>query len=188
MTSADIFRRIISHLDQVGIPYMLTGSLASSYHGSPRATQDIDIVVAPTPDQLRTLVARLPRSEYYADLETALEAHRNEGQFNIVDLTTGWKIDLITRKSRAFSRLEFERREFVDFQGMRLAVATAEDLVIAKLEWAKLSESQRQIEDVAAILRIRTHELDHEYIQQWAEQLSLVEQWRAARRTADLGT
>ncbi|MGH7470737.1 MAG: hypothetical protein ACRENP_22540 [Longimicrobiales bacterium] len=184
MTTVDVFRHIIACLDQAGIPYMLTGSFASSYHGAPRATQDIDLVVAPTPDQIRTLVAQLPRSEYYADLETALEAQRNEGQFNIIDLATGWKIDLIIRKSRAFSRQEFERREFVDFQGMRLAVATAEDIIIAKLEWAKLSESQRQIEDVAAMLRIRGQELDHDYIQNWVELLSVVEQWRAARRAA----
>jgi hypothetical protein len=51
---------MVGALDRAGIPYMLTGSFASSYHGTPRATQDIDIVVAPTTEQIRALVQLLP--------------------------------------------------------------------------------------------------------------------------------
>lgn len=182
VTATDIFHRIVTRLEQAGIPYMLTGSFASSFHGVPRATQDIDFVVAPTADQLRTLAELLPKQEYYVDLSAALDALQQEEQFNIIDLATGWKIDLIIRKVRRFSQEEFERKEVVDFQGLKLAIATAEDIVIAKLEWAKLGESQRQIEDVADLLKIRATELDHEYIRKWVEQLQLAEQWEAARR------
>jgi hypothetical protein len=63
MTTEDIFRRIIGALDATGIPYMLTGSCASSYHGIPRATQDIDLVIAPTAGQLRHLVKLFPHTE-----------------------------------------------------------------------------------------------------------------------------
>ncbi len=59
-----------------------TGSFASSYHGAPRATQDIDIVVSPTANQLRELVKLLPTTEYYVDLDAALDAQRRQGQFN----------------------------------------------------------------------------------------------------------
>ncbi len=57
---------------------MLTGSFASSYHGAPRATQDIDIVIAPSPDQLRALVRFLPETEYYVDLDAALDGLARE--------------------------------------------------------------------------------------------------------------
>jgi hypothetical protein len=67
----DVFGRIVRALDDAGIPYMLTGSFAASYHGHPRATQDIDIVVAPTPDQLVRLRALLPESDYHLDLSAA---------------------------------------------------------------------------------------------------------------------
>jgi hypothetical protein len=163
-TTAGVFTRVISLLNQVGMPYMLTGSFASSYHGVPRATQDIDLVVSPTADQIRELVGLLPETEYYMDEDAALEALRDQGQFNVVDLTTGWKIDFLIRKSRPFSRNEFERREVIEFQGMKLAIATAEDVIIVKLEWGKRSGSQRQIEDVAGILRIRRDELDRDYL------------------------
>ncbi len=186
MTAEDVFRRVVDALEHAAIPYMLTGSFASAFHGVPRATQDIDLVIAPTADQLRTLVRLLPPSEYDVDEDAVLEAHRHHTQFNVVDLATGWKIDLILRKSRPFSREEFDRRSVVDFRGLRLAIATAEDVVIAKLEWAKRAQSQRQIEDAAGILRIRSSELDRAYLQHWIRQLDLEERWEAACRAAGL--
>ena len=185
MTAQDVFRRVTGALEQAGIAYMLTGSFASSYHGAPRATQDIDIVISPTPDQLRSLVALLPAAEYYVDLDAALDAQRREGLFNIIDLETGWKIDLIIQKSRPFSRAEFDRRTVVEFEGMRLSIATAEDVLIAKLEWAKLGGSERQVEDAAGIIRIRSGDLDRTYIENWVRQLKIEEQWDAACRAAE---
>ena len=177
---------MIGLLETGGIPYMLTGSFASSYHGRPRATQDIDFVISPTPDQIRALVRILPHDEYYIDENAALDALRQQGQFNVIDLTTGWKVDFIIRKARPFSRMEFERRREIEFQGMPVAVATAEDIVIAKLEWAKLGQSQRQIEDASGVLKIRGEELDFEYIREWVGKLHLAEQWKEACRLAAL--
>lgn len=106
--------------------------------------------------------------------------------FNVIDLRTGWKIDLIFRKSRPFSREEFARRQSVDLQGPRLFVASAEDVIIAKLEWAKLAKSQRQIEDATAILRLRWEQLDRPYLERWIFDLGLQDQWRLARQAAGL--
>ena len=153
MSVSDVFQRISSALDRAGIGYMLTGSFASAHYGALRSTQDIDFVIEATPVQLRAFMEALPSNEYYADLDTALEAHSRQSMFNVIDLATGWKIDLIIRKSRAFSQEEFRRRNRVTFLVPTLFVATAEDVVIAKLEWAKLAQSQRQIEDAAAILK-----------------------------------
>jgi len=106
MSPSEVLRRISTALDQAGIAYMLTGSLASSFHGVPRSTQDIDIVIEASSEQLQEFVRSLPEAEYYADLDAALEAHRRGSLFNVIDVTTGWKIDLIIRKSRPFSRTQ----------------------------------------------------------------------------------
>ena len=182
---ADVFRRVVAKLEAAGIPYMLTGSFASAYHGAPRATQDLDFVIAATPTQLRQLTALLPAAEFYVDPNTALEALAAESQFNVIDLETGWKVDLIFRRSRPFSRTEFERRQTVTWEGLNLAVATAEDLLLAKLEWAKLGDSRRQMEDVAALLRIHGQYLDLAYLERWVNELGLVTQWNVARRAAE---
>jgi hypothetical protein len=186
MSASEVLRRISAALDRAGIAYMLTGSFASAYHGIPRSTQDIDIVITANPEQLRRFVEHLPSGEYYADLDAALEAHRQQSLFNVIDLATGWKIDLIIRKSRAFSQEEFGRRQLVNAQGLALFVATAEDIVIAKLGWSKLAQSQRQIEDVAAILKLRWELLDRSYLERWISELKLNEAWNNAKRVAGI--
>jgi hypothetical protein len=150
----------------------------------PRATQDIDFVIAPIESQLRHLIRLLPDTEYYISQEAALEALAREGQFNVIDFATGWKIDLIIRKSRVFSRTEFERRLAVDLFGVPLFIASAEDVLVAKLEWAKAGESARQLEDCANILRARWGDLDRPYLEHWVTQLGLVEQWEHAKKMA----
>lgn len=184
MSVLAVFTRIISALDQAGIPYMLVGSFASAYHGVSRATQDIDVVIDASEQQLQVLIQRLSGEDYYADLDAALQARQQQSLFNIVDMATGWKIDLIIRKSRAFNEEEFRRRKLVHLQGIELFVASAEDVMISKLEWAKLAESRRQIEDVAAILRIRGNSLDRDYLEKWIDELGLTEEWIEALRAA----
>lgn len=184
MSTADVFRRIADALERVGIPYMLTGSFASSYHGAPRATQDIDLVIAPTREQLVELVGLLPPSEYYVDLGDAQAALAHGTAFNVIDRGTGWKIDLIIRKLRAFSQEEFARRTAVEVFGTCLYVATAEDVVLAKLEWAKLGQSERQIQDVAELLGLRWDSLDHGYLSKWIDALGIRDEWVRARRRA----
>jgi hypothetical protein len=184
MNAPEVLERITAALDRTGIAYMLSGSFASAYYGTPRSTQDIDVVIAATPQQLRAFIQSLPGDKYYADLDAALDAHKRQSLFNVIDLATGWKIDLIIRKSRAFSQEEFSRRQLMKSKDAAFFVASAEDVVISKLEWSKLAQSQRQIEDVAAILRVRGELLDRPYLEKWIRELALTQEWNDAQRAA----
>ena len=186
MTVSDVLQRIATALDQNDVAYMLTGSFASAYYGTPRSTQDIDIIIETSPAQLSSFVNSLPVDQYYVDLDAALQALKAESMFNVVDRSAGWKIDFIFRKSRPFSREEFRRRIRAHLQGVSVFVASTEDIVIAKLEWSKLAQSQRQIDDVAAILRIRRETLDRTYIEKWTMQLRLEDEWLRARAAAEI--
>ena len=165
---------------------MLTGSFASAHYGVLRSTQDIDFVIEATSPQLQAFIEAVPSSEYYVELGAALEAHKRQSMFNVIDMATGWKIDLIIRKARAFSQEEFRRRQPVTLHGAALFVATAEDVVIAKLEWAKLAQSRRQVEDAAAILSARADVLDRSYLEKWIAELDLERNWDDARRVAGI--
>ena len=129
---------------------MVAGSLASTLHGEPRSTQDIDLVVDPTPDQLAAFVDRLDTDRFYVG--DAFGALERRDQFNVIDVTTGWKVDLIIRKDRPFSQTEFGRRRPAVILGVRTAVASVEDTILAKLEWAKADDSDRQRRDVTAMI------------------------------------
>jgi len=186
MSISEILERITDALDRNNVAYMLTGSFASAYYGALRSTQDIDIVIEATPAQLRGFVPSLPADQYYSDLDAALQAHQAQSMFNVIDMSAGWKIDFILRKSRPFSREEFSRRVRVNLQGVPIFLVSAEDIVVAKLEWSKLAESPRQIGDVAAILRRRKETLDNSYVEKWTRELHLEEEWDKARTTAGL--
>jgi hypothetical protein len=105
--------------------------------------------------------------------------------FNVVDTRTGWKADLIIRKSRAFSETEFARRQPIYFDGVQLWVASLEDLIVAKLEWARLGGSARQIEDVASLLRVAGDSCDVAYLNHWVHALGVQEQWQMARTASE---
>jgi hypothetical protein len=171
-------------LDDVGVPYMVTGSLVSSVHGVPRATQDIDVVIEPSREQLTTLMEYFGEPTYDSDKDDAFDALRRRTMFSVIDRRGIWKIDFIVRKERPFSRREFGRRQKVDILGVSLYAATPEDILLAKLEWAKLGESERQIRDAAGIIQIQGSNLDVDYVERWVAALEIEDQWEAARRKA----
>ena len=177
----DTLRDIVARLEALGIPYMLVGSVAALAYGRSRSTQDFDVVIEAGAPALRSLVRSLPEERFYAAEEAAMEALRYQTQFNVIDMLTGWKVDLIPRKQRAFSEAEFARRSRMEVLGISMFVASPEDTIVAKLEWAKAGGgSQRQLEDVRELVRLRGPELDRDYVERWVRALELGEMWAAA--------
>jgi hypothetical protein len=174
--------RLTGKLAAAGVPNMVVGSFASSFHGVPRSSQDLDLVIDPQPESLRRFLSDLPPEDYYADSDAALDALRRRGQFNVIDMATAWKADLIVRKARPFSVEEMRRRIEGDLLGARVFVASPEDTLISKLEWAHQGGgSQLQLRDVAGILQLRGDDLDIAYIERWVADLGLGELWRSVR-------
>jgi len=166
--------QITVRLDSAGIPYMVSGSMASSAWGEPRASYDIDIVIDPSPEQLRAFVASLD-DEFYVNAEAAEEALQTRGIFNVIDATGGMKADLIMRKERPFSIEEFGRRRPRRMSEFRFMVLSPEDSILSKLEWSKKGDSARQFDDALRVARLRRDELDVEYLRRWAKELGVSE-------------
>lgn len=164
---------------------MLTGSFASTYHGPPRTTQDVDLVINPMPEQLSALLARFDPGDYYVSTVAAEEALRHRSMFNVIELATGWKADFIVIKDRPFSREEFARREQVELFGTACWIASAEDTIVSKLEWARKGQSERQLRDVVGVVETRGATLDFEYIERCCDSLGLRDWW--ARVLAETG-
>ena len=177
MSLASFLALIARSLRDADIPFMLTGSLAAAYYGAPRATQDVDLVIESQPDSLRRFVEGMLAAGLYVDPEAALEALRTGGQFNAIDPSTGWKADLIVRKSRPFSESEFGRRQHRELLGIDVALATLEDLIIAKVEWSELGNSELQRRDIRELLEMAGDSLDREYLERWIDELNLRTAW-----------
>ena len=130
------------------------------------------------------MIAHFAKSDYYAEIDDALQALQHHTQFNVIDERGLWKIDFIIRKDRPFSIAEFSRRRITTILGVPVYAATPEDILLAKLEWAKLGESERQLRDASGVIAIQGEKLDTEYVSRWVAALELENEWVRAKEMA----
>ncbi len=169
---------IVAALEHVGVPYMVAGSTASTFYAEPRTTHDIDIVVDLSRAHLAALLRELPDDQWYASPEAARDALARRSMFNVIHLASGWKVDLIVRKARPYSAAELRRRQRHVIGDVAMWLASVEDCILTKLEWAKLAGgSERQLRDVAAMLRVQGERVDRAYVTRWAAELGVAEAW-----------
>jgi hypothetical protein len=169
--------RVIDVLDDLGFRYHVGGSYASSIHGIPRQTQDIDLVVELPPSGAAPLAAKLG-DEFYVDEESVRRAARDRSSVNVIHLDSGIKVDLFVRGDSPFDLEEFRRhrRELIRREPERYVyVKTPEDTLLRKLSWYRMGGevSDRQWNDVLGIARTQCETLDREYLERWARELGI---------------
>ena len=183
MEQDEILRFAVDALERVRIPYMLVGSLASGVYGEPRLTQDIDIVIAPTTAQLEELCDTFPASDFYVSREAAREAMALRTQFNVLDPSSGNKIDFMIAKSDAWGQEQLARREKMrllpDRQGF---AARPEDIILSKMQYFEEGGSEKHLRDITGMLKVSGDKIDREYVQKWAKEMGLTEVWEAVLR------
>jgi hypothetical protein len=171
----DFLKRLVEALDEADIPYMLSGSVGSSFHGQPRATNDFDVIVAPTREQLTSFVASFD-DNYYVSAEAAQQALKDGSMFNIIDQATGGKADFIVKKKRDFSHEEFQRRKRVKLFDIDVCIVSPEDAILSKLEWSKEQNIGIHLRDALGVAVVQWNKLDKDYLKKWAVQLELEDQ------------
>lgn len=178
MEQSELLERLVRILEELDLSYVVTGSMASIFYGEPRFTNDIDVVVALTPGTVAKFCAAFPSDEYYVSEDAARRAVFRRGQFNILVPGSGLKVDVIVPKDSPFDRSRFARRKWIEpIPGLRAVFASAEDVVVKKMESYKAGSSEKHLRDIAGILRVMGDQLDRIYIADWANRLDLVELW-----------
>lgn len=179
---------VIDALEAMGVPYLIGGSLASAVHGVMRATMDTDLVADLRPEHADPL-ARTLSGAFYVDAESIREAIRHHSSFNVIHLGTMFKVDVFVLKQRPFHHVQFERRKrhvISDEPERTVYVATAEDTILAKLDWYRLGGqvSERQWRDTLGVLKVQGDRLDGAYLLHWAAQLGVADLLERAMREA----
>lgn len=187
MSQQELLSRVVRALDAAGIQYMLTGSIASSFYGEPRATHDIDLVVNIRKKKIEQIMLAFQPPEFYLDKDSILFAISNKSMFNLIDVTSGYKVDFWTLTDEPFDESRFSRRRIEKMSGLELAVSSPEDIILMKLRWSRLSGgSEKQFIDALRVFEIKYHELDINYLEHWAQKLEVVPLWERLKDEAQI--
>lgn len=169
----ELLKKIADILGKLEIPYAVTGGIAVTVWGRPRFTADIDIIVELASQKLDQLAEKLLSIDkaVYVDQVMMQRALERRGEFNFIHPASGLKVDLWILKNDPFSQEQIARAVRKKIANVSVIFVSPEDLILSKLLWYKESESDRQLEDVASVLR-RQKKLDWEYLRKWAKQQS----------------
>jgi hypothetical protein len=183
--------KVVSAFERLGIPYLVGGSLASAIYGIVRATMDADLVADIQPEHMSLLVELL-EGEFYIDPEMILDAIQHLSSFNLIHLETMFKVDVFILKQRPFDLNQMQRRvsrSLGDAPGDQVYFSTAEDIVLAKLEWFRAGDetSTRQWRDILGVLDEQGDRLDIDYLKVWALKLGIGDLLKRAIQDAEKG-
>jgi hypothetical protein len=167
--------KVTGVLEDLGVPYLIGGSFASTLHGMVRTTQDSDIVAEMLPVHLKPFVTAL-QDEFYVDNDMITEAIRRHSSFNIIHRETMFKVDIFIPHPRPFLQSQLIRAQKQTFTfGTEISAyfASPEDTILAKLEWYRLGGevSERQWCDILGVLKTCSDTLDLDYLKKWAVEL-----------------
>lgn len=163
--------------DALGIPYLLGGSLASIVHGMLRTTLDADLVAEIEVPHARPFSEHLA-ADFWVEVDSILGAIQHKSSFSLIHRASTFKVDVFVSRRRPFDLERFRRREaivLIEAPEQRAWVSTAEDIVLAKLEWFEMGDrvSERQWRDVLGVIRMQGAALDLPYLQRWATSLGV---------------
>ncbi|MCA9943349.1 MAG: hypothetical protein H6656_00410 [Ardenticatenaceae bacterium] len=164
-------------LDDLGIPYVIGGSMASIIHGMLRTTMDVDIVADIHPEKVSSFASKL-QDAFYVDEQMIQQAIQRQSSFNLIHLNTMFKVDIFIPKARPFDNQQLSRRvaeKISPDSDAQIWVLSPEDIVLAKLDWFRIGGeiSERQWRDILGVLKTQQNSLDIAYLKQWAQSLSV---------------
>jgi hypothetical protein len=172
MNEQELLADCLRRLNRSGVTYYLTGSMASNYWGIPRTTHDLDFVIQLPASAVAKIVAAFT-PDFYIEEAAVRAAYQPPHQFNAIDTRSALKVDFWLPKPEPFDREMLRRRVHVTLFGEPAWIATAEDVILHKLVWNRISPSDRQLGDAAGVMAVQAGALDKNYLKQWAQELKL---------------
>ncbi len=183
--ATQVAQTLAQTLESLGIVYWIGGSLASSIHGLPRSTQDVDLVAELKEEHIHSLVAAL-ENDFYIDRQAVQRAVHSHRSFNVIHLDTMYKADIFVLGTDRYAQAEKQRRRLEPLgkepDASAVYFCSAEDIVLQKLRWFRKggSVSERQLDDVQNVLKVQGNSLDYDYLHHWATELGVADLLRQA--------
>lgn len=186
MHRPELFVLFTAPFEDMGLAYMVTGSVASIVYGEPRLTHDIDLVLALNAEDASRLPEAFPLESFYCPPVEVLEVEARRpqrGHFNLIHHETGYKADVYVKGSDPLHAWAFERRQRIDLgEGASLWVAPPEYVIVRKLEYYREGRSEKHLRDIAAILATSPDLVDRRVLAEWIATLGVEKEWHSVER------
>lgn len=184
MPEADLLELFVAPLERIGVTYLVTGSVAATLYGEPRATHDIDLVVELPERGREALPGAFPSAEFYLPPAEVirLESEREErGHFNIIHHASGLKADVYLVGDDELHAWALRNRRSYPVGKLEVSVAPPEYVIIRKLEFYREGGSQKHLRDIRSMLRLSPEEIDAAALEAWVLRRGLSEAWLEAK-------
>ena len=180
MEQSDLLRLAIKNLTQLNVRYAIVDSFASSVWGESRLTQDIDIVVDLKPQHVASICDAFPVPEFYVSQYAVREAVASAGQFNVINPSSGNKIDFMVAGQTAWALAQLQRsKQLSIFPDQVANIAAPEDVILGKLVYYREGGSEKHLRDITGMLKISGGMIDRAYVGQFAQRLGVADMWEA---------
>jgi hypothetical protein len=181
MQDPDLIALFVAPLEAAGIPYLVSGSVATAIYGEPRNTLDIDLGVFPAPSQIEDFPNLFPEGDYYLPpVEVIqLECRRtSRGHFNIIHHLSGLKADIYPSKNHPYLEWAIENQQRLPVPGGQISLAPPEYVILHKLDFFREGAHQKHLRDIAGVINQQV--LDLEFLATATVRLRLQEEWQQA--------
>ncbi len=183
MEQDELLRFAVATLNNLGLRYLVTGSIATVLYGEPRFTNDIDLVVILPADRIDELCRSFPQPEFYLSAESARQAVERKSQFKIIHPASGLKLGIMAPAASPFNSSRFDRaRKVTLMPDLEVFFTAPEDVIIKKMEYYREGGSEKHLRDITGILKVSAEQVDRNYIADWSARLGLEEIWSALAR------
>ncbi len=180
MSEPDLIELFVQPLNQAGIRYLVSGSVAATLYGEPRVTHDIDFVIFPRADDASRLAAIFPPSQFYVPPTAVLlqeVARESRGHFNVVHSGSGLKADFYAAGREDLHAWAFRNARKYAVDETSVSLAPPEYVMIRKLEYYREGHSEKHLRDIRAMLAVSNELIDRAILQDWIARLNLKTEW-----------
>ena len=178
----ELAHKVAATFETLGIPYFITGSMASIALGEPRFTNDVDVVADIPLSAIPALLAAYPPPEFYLSESAVREAVSRRFQFNIIHIASGLKVDVMVPSADDFNRSRMGRILRLNFDVQRTGwFASPEDVILKKLQYFREGGSEKHLRDIAGVLTVQGERIDQAYLNGWAAKLGVSDELEMVR-------
>ena len=189
MTDASLISLFVRPLNRLGIPYLVTGGVASVVYGVPRLTRDIALVIELRPRDARRFAAAWSAEEFYVPPVEVIEEESGRpahGHFNVIHHQTAMRADIYLPGIDALNAWAFAHKVIRLIDDDEVSLAPIEAVILSKLRYYQMGKSDRHLRDIHRMLRVSGDLVNRPELERWAARLGVEGEWTQAQEFQEL--